>query len=216
MRTASNGFSATLLLLVPLLAVPFLAAVGLPQFSGAPAAASVDPPDLRPVHRSESRPSAWEDRVGESARPSADDLFAPFDTSDRATRATSYAEPDDGPVVRLDAFETGLRAEPQQRDARAATDLTWAAAVRRMKELGIEDFRLSPGDTENQFHFCCQLEAEADSGVMHRFEAEAAEPLAAVADAIEQAEGWFEQTAGRTSPLEGELARLSRAAGGRE
>ena len=38
-----------------------------------------------------------------------------------------------------------------------------------MKELGIEDFRLAPGDGENVFHFCCQLPPDgAGSGFSFR------------------------------------------------
>ena len=282
MRSASNGLATTLLLLVPLVAVPFAAAIGLPQLSATTAAAT-EPPDVQPVERApadESRPPAAEQTVARS-QPSADDLFAPLDAAATSPRETAYEEPVSAdalardrrarvrsrlaalagtdqeqapaaasagshagadPIVRDDAFadttaaalvSAGPAPAAAERGARVAprpfprhsepsgnvpagdgslpiggSELTWERAVQRMQELGIEDFALSPGAADQGFHFRCQLSDAGDPGVIHRFEAEAADPLAAVAAAIEQVEGWLEQTASTDSPLEDRLARL--------
>ena len=283
MRSASNGLATTLLLLVPLVAVPFAAAIGLPQLSTTTAAATTDDPDVQPVERAsagDSRPLAAEQPVA-GAQPSADDLFAPLDGAAAAPQETAYEEPvsadafardrrarvrsrlaalaaadqeqvpanassgshNADPIVRDDAFadtraaarvspgpepaiatERGARVAPDPFPRRgepsdnsqspegnlpAGSELTWQRAVQRMQELGIEDFALSPGTTDQGFHFRCQLSDMGDPGVIHRFEAEAADPLTAVAAAIEQVEGWLEQTASADSPLEGRLARLA-------
>ena len=64
MRSSIHGTFATLLLLIPVGAIPALAIFGIPQF--APVVAS-------PLH--EGRDGDRERRVGESARAPADDLF---------------------------------------------------------------------------------------------------------------------------------------------
>jgi hypothetical protein len=293
MRPASNGLATTLLLLVPLVAVPFAAAIGLPQLSATPAV-SAGQPEVQPIHPAATTegPANETDVAEQKSTPpaSADDLFAPLGATADTPRETSYEEPvsadartsdrrarvrsrlaalaaetsskptaasgaarptaeplaDAAPVVRGDAFESdavrvsdvspgpdprplaGLgarsedrqgenKAEPSSRQASTArgerrTDgqLTWERAIQRMKELGIEDFALSPGEAERGFHFHCQLSDADDPDVVHRFEAEAADPLTAVASAIEQVEGWLQQTAASNPELDDRLARLGR------
>jgi hypothetical protein len=77
MRSASSGLTATLLMFVPLLAVPFLAAFGvsLPTTETVAGAAG-DPLDESLVI------DAVEMDVAHSARHSPDDLFAPFEGAD--------------------------------------------------------------------------------------------------------------------------------------
>ncbi|MFN0199322.1 MAG: hypothetical protein ACKVT0_21440 [Planctomycetaceae bacterium] len=67
-----------------------------------------------------------------------------------------------------------------------ADRLTWKSAVRELKRLGITDFRLEPGSAPESFLFCCMLSSADKPRVVRRFEAEAEDPLAAVADVIGQ------------------------------
>jgi len=83
MRCLSNGPITTLLLLVPIILVPLLAVFGVPQFE--PIAAS---------RSSDEQQNTWnlETDVGESARYSLDDLFAPIQDD---SSGTGHASPND-------------------------------------------------------------------------------------------------------------------------
>ncbi len=71
--------------------------------------------------------------------------------------------------------------------------LTWAIARQRLAELGIRDFHLEPGRDVNSYVFICLFSPGADSQVTHRFEAEADTPLEAVADVLDQIQGWLQR-----------------------
>ena len=60
--------------------------------------------------------------------------------------------------------------------------------MRRLNDLGIHDFHLEPGQRPNEFHFSCSFTPSNNPRITHRFEAEATEPLRAVAKVIEQIE----------------------------
>lgn len=78
MRSTGSGPLGALLMLAPLIAVPILAVVGIPQFA---------PGNLLDPHSSSSASSTRERRVpnesrlGDDARHDADDLFAPLEDS---------------------------------------------------------------------------------------------------------------------------------------
>lgn len=95
------------------------------------------------------------------------------------------------PVV----FEMGPAADgPGGRPFRAgptAEMLTWQTAVRRLKELGIHDFQLEPGMAANQFQFRCSFTRPDNPRIIHQFQAEAAEPLLAVQDVLNQIDEWL-------------------------
>ena len=288
MRSSYQGLWSTLAMFIPLLAVPFLAAIGIPQFTPTAASSEADTsdePDFPPVELG----------VGESLHHGAEDLFAPFErekapadspheapgrgwddpfhssssgvaaeSSARSPRpgaerpgarrldettpeSSPWAEQNPiseappfqgGPRGRQDesadrgnrffAFGAGDRisqpngaaesahAQPQQRPGNpfdwpaeharvpashsesppadnsgdAAKALNWGAAVRRLNELGISDFQLAPGQRANQFLFACTYTPPEAPRIVHRFEAEAAEPLAAVGEVLRQVEEW--------------------------
>lgn len=72
-----------------------------------------------------------------------------------------------------------------------ATDsLTWAAAVERLNECDIRNFRLEPGDRAGQFVFICTYASPEAPSVSYRFEAGADEPLKAVEKVLEQIVAW--------------------------
>lgn len=80
-------------------------------------------------------------------------------------------------------------AIPERREA--GTPLTWRAAVKRLNEFGINDYRLQPGRTAGEFHFSCVFQPHRGARITHRFEAEDSEPLKAVATVLSQIENWL-------------------------
>ncbi len=73
---------------------------------------------------------------------------------------------------------------------RSDKGLTWREAVRRLNELGIQEFRLEPGSQPGEFYFACEFTPHRDARVTRRFEAEAAEPLLAVQAVLRQIDEW--------------------------
>ena len=69
--------------------------------------------------------------------------------------------------------------------------LTWREAVRRLNDLGIQEFRLEPGSRLGEFYFACEFTPHRDARVTRRFEAEAAEPLLAVQAVLRQIDDWL-------------------------
>lgn len=301
MSSPNQGLWSTLAMFIPLLAVPFLAAIGIPQFTPTAASSEDAPPELGPLERVEigvgeslhhgtraddlfapftkdgartgaaagqpaperSEPK-WDDPFqqwgtaeappareprpavtldeprGEplgdapgwpgSTRSSAnagrqlrdpdsaasastasapahewlsldDEARSPFGDRERQDRPAPPAPPDrhsDAPAGRpfTDApaenplFETGDADREETRPTIDKKPLTWQAAVRRLGDLGIRDFQLKPGQGEGQFHFACTFTPPESPRIVHRFEAEALEPLAAVEKVIRQIEAW--------------------------
>ncbi len=69
--------------------------------------------------------------------------------------------------------------------------LTWRQAVRRLNELGIREFRLEPGHNVGEFYFACEFSPDPNARIARRFEAEASEPLKAVAQVLRQIDEWM-------------------------
>jgi hypothetical protein len=87
---------------------------------------------------------------------------------------------------------------PARSDERSAAPLTWRSAVDRLNRLGIGDFQLERGERD-LFLFSCSYSPPDRPRVSHRFEAEAAEPLAAVEDVLRQVEGWSQLRVAETT-----------------
>lgn len=64
--------------------------------------------------------------------------------------------------------------------------VTWSAAVEKLNELGIRDYRLEPGARPNEFLFSCSYSPPQNPRISRRFEAEAADPLQAVIRVLQQ------------------------------
>jgi hypothetical protein len=106
-------------------------------------------------------------------------------------------------------------ADPQSPSSRA---LTWKRAVARLNALGIRDFQLQAGEREGEFNFSCRFVSRTNPHVIHRFEAEAADPLDAVNQVLGQLDDWKARQAGRggairTSATEGNNASGNNASG---
>lgn len=81
---------------------------------------------------------------------------------------------------------------PMAADSEKLTDgLTWREAVRRLNELGIQEFRLEPGSQLGEFYFACEFTPHRNARVTRRFEAEAKEPLLAVQAVLRQIDEWL-------------------------
>lgn len=68
--------------------------------------------------------------------------------------------------------------------------LTWENAARKLQELGIDDYRLEPGQNENSYVFICQFTPGSDERIIRRFEAEASEPADAVQKVVQRVIAW--------------------------
>ncbi|WP_417382052.1 hypothetical protein [Gimesia sp.] len=67
---------------------------------------------------------------------------------------------------------------------------TWSAAVQKLNELGIRDYRLEPGGRPDEFLFSCSYSPPHNPRVSRRFEAEALDPLKAVIKVLQQVDEW--------------------------
>tara|TARA_R110002095_G_scaffold34106_2_gene32628 strand:+ start:13404 stop:14252 length:849 start_codon:yes stop_codon:yes gene_type:complete len=76
--------------------------------------------------------------------------------------------------------ETMLRRDPA----------TWSAAVQKLNELGIRDYRLEPGVRPNEFLFSCSYSPPHNPRISRRFESEALDPLKAVIRVLQQVDEW--------------------------
>ncbi len=98
-------------------------------------------------------------------------------------------------------------AEPRSSAAPPSASLNgsaWKRAVSRLNALGIRDYQLQPGEREGEFNFSCRFAARGNPRVIHRFEAEAADPLEAVNQVLRQLDDWRARHADR-----GQAARES-------
>ncbi|MFK7779499.1 MAG: hypothetical protein QM501_15455 [Gimesia sp.] len=75
--------------------------------------------------------------------------------------------------------ETMLRRDPA----------TWSAAVQKLNDLGIRDYRLEPGVRPQNFLFSCSYPPH-NPRISRRFEAEAIDPLKAVIQVLQQVDEW--------------------------
>jgi hypothetical protein len=74
--------------------------------------------------------------------------------------------------------------------AASAHASAWKRAVGRLNALGIRDFQLQPGDRDGEFNFSCRFASRSNPRVIHRFEAEAPDPLDAVNNVLRQVDDW--------------------------
>jgi len=100
-------------------------------------------------------------------------------TNDSDAAATTV--PTDGPA-------------PVRGSSESRTSSNYASALKqavgRLNALGIRDYQLQPGEREGEFNFSCRFAARSNPRVIHRFEAEAADPLDAVNQVLRQLDDW--------------------------
>jgi hypothetical protein len=95
--------------------------------------------------------------------------------------AVATTVPTDGPAH--------IRASSESRSSSNHAS-AWKQAVGRLNALGIRDYQLQPGERQGEFNFSCRFAARSNPRVIHRFEAEAADPLDAVNQVLRQLDDW--------------------------
>jgi hypothetical protein len=131
---------------------------------------------------------------------------APFDTPRPSAQANSQQRRDQMPATPTTMTERGsapVKQYQREQPSGAASTirqashvqeaLTWEAAVRRLNDLEIRNFRLERGHRENQFIFICSYTPSDSPRVSFRFEAEADEPLKAIEKVLDQISEWQQQ-----------------------
>ncbi|MFG0332139.1 MAG: hypothetical protein ACF8TS_02150 [Maioricimonas sp. JB049] len=92
--------------------------------------------------------------------------------------------------------QPGADNRPEPSRPATANSLTWKQAVRQLNELGIDTYHLERGSQPETFLFVCLFSPGDDPRVTQWFEAEASEPLDAVADVLRQIEQWLQRRFG--------------------
>jgi hypothetical protein len=134
------------------------------------------------------------------------------DPGDPASPKTSGARrdlPEAQAVVALDTESVATASSPDGNAANGATadlsssnrSLTWKRAVGRLNSLGIRDYQLQAGEREGEFNFSCRLISRTNPRVIHRFEAEAADPLDAVNQVLRQIDEWKSRRGESRDPI---------------
>jgi hypothetical protein len=135
-------------------------------------------------------------------RRSLDSEPAPLPTesyNDNNLLQAGYEQEEPAPpprVTQKDKPKGKLPSNSKVANNQDAGALTWQAAVERLNELGINDFRLEPSHQAGQFMFICTYLSPDAPNVAYRFEAVADEPLKAIANVIEQIVDWRRRQAG--------------------
>ncbi len=212
MRSGAHSSVGTILLLIPILAVPMLAIFGVPQFTPAvasPLMAQREQQKNLDDAPSFSRNNREADPMVELAEGAATELPAWADERDasavslaqrrRNERVVTSATPEASVASPFTSAATEAVPRQNRPTAHTATPkvaptessgLTWQAAVKRLNDLEIRNFRLEPGHQAQQFAFYCSFTPRETPRVSYRFEAEADEPLRAVEKVLQQIETW--------------------------
>ncbi len=215
MRSKSGSSFSTFLLSLPLVGVPLMAVFGVPQFVPVVASSVRDPMSSRPWQPRSALigeslvPTSFVTSESTAEEPTTeqqplDDLFRPQAKSRSATRRLQSST-----IVQSDTRMTsGPRSETDsESDGRVRSEeiglgflaeksvngLTWRKAVERLNELGIQEFRLEPGQKTGEFYFACEFSPDHNARITRRFESEASEPLKAVAQVLQQIDAWMPQ-----------------------
>jgi len=220
MSAKQGGSFATLLLAIPLSAIPLMAIFGIPEFTHLAAATQdSDPPDLvRQAVASFDAPAPAPQTADDRHRLAAADLLSPASgepphtpLDDRSGTFQQAALPSveqhqavtsDPPQPSPRPMQTaapaplirtlgGSAASPPP-DA-TASGLTWREATRRLEEVGITDYRLQRSESLERYLFCCRFSPGGDERIVQRFEAESVEPLDAVENVLGQVERWLQR-----------------------
>jgi hypothetical protein len=73
---------------------------------------------------------------------------------------------------------------------RPSSGRSFPEAIRDLSRLGVAHYHLEDGASSGSFLFVCLFSEGARSSVVHRFEAEAGDPTAAVDDVLNQIREW--------------------------
>ncbi len=119
--------------------------------------------------------------------------FASTAEVDQGVTQAGFVENADSEKHRSAGTDSRSRFSDARNSKRRETSgepLTWQAAVERLNELEIRNFRIEPAHQLGQFVFICSYTPPDSQRVSYRFEAEAEEPLKAVEKVLEQIVEW--------------------------
>lgn len=201
----------TLLLAIPLSAIPLMAVFGVPEFASLSASTDPSVPDI--MRRPSQSLADENDSPGASTegfRNRAADLLAStgspppsqydstpetrWDLASAETTSVAATDPAAPSSVAPRPMQTAAVQQqlPIAAPSATASGLTWRAATHRLDELGITNYRIERGKAADDFLFVCLFSPGADSRIIQRFEAEASDPLLAVEDVLGQVESWLQ------------------------
>ena len=211
----SAGAVSSIVMSLPLIAVPCLAVFGLPSIGPATAEAEADDSltlgsadELGPASARESAafpPIVDAGGAPAVATPPIAERTQIDPTSDHrgaaANRAAGLRDAAQTPAAATGSepfadvlADTTLAAtkRPDVASVESASQRprSWEETVGKLAALGIRDFHLTNGDVAGEFYFTCTTPPDR-SAVPRRFEAEGASPSEAAADTLQQVEQWL-------------------------
>ena len=184
MQGRISGFFMTLVMALPLAAIPLMSIFGIPQFGSLASTIDADTGFLS------------EDPTSTTNLDTAPAFNAAQISDQAGKRSGSMIVP----VSNNLASGHHLHESSGIHSSQTQNSLTWEQAVEQLAQYGINNYRLQPGITAKSFHFACYLPGNsADPNHNHathatiiRFEAEAANPLQAVQKTLLQIEQWHQ------------------------
>lgn len=220
MLSKFGGFVATLLLAIPLAAVPFMAVFGIPKVTPALQAAFPDLQNSSSQLGSPNDPRGWNDPnqpFAQTASVSTNDDAPTWGDTTEAGTPISAASPNsyDPLFPQGDRQQTSqaIRSSPvamQTAEIAANTSaepftatpvvnpptpstsgLTWRQAVSELNRMGIQRFWLTAGAEPGEFEFACVYTPPENPSMTYRFSDSATEPLQAVQKVLAQISNEF-------------------------
>ncbi len=176
MQGRISGFIMTVVMALPLAAIPLMAIFGIPQFGSL---ASTMDADTGFLPEDPGAAAMW-------------DSAPAFSENQPAMQTEAETRPGIIPVSnRLNSEHTQHATQGHVSHA----EVTWEQAIEKLARYGIHDYRLQPGVESNTFHFACYLHGNSNrnnsTSTVVRFEAEASNPLTAVQKTLQQIEQWY-------------------------
>ncbi|QDT38444.1 hypothetical protein [Stratiformator vulcanicus] len=146
---------------------------------------------INPPPRSEFElTNARTDAAVESFPSSASNSGRSLDDDPGFSTADMFASLDSGREQFASAPRDSKYASKSEHNS---DSLDWPGAIDQLKRHGIERFALTEGSRPGNFYFTCGLPPSGPYRTVRRFEAEAANPTAAVADVLHQLEEFARQ-----------------------
>ena len=169
-----SGFFMTIIMALPLAAIPLMAIFGIPQFGSL---ASTMDADTGFLQENPTGASDWD------SAPAFSDH-----------QSVVQSDTQSSPVPAIIPVSDSIHFNHAQHEHQSSGDASWEQAIEQLARYGIHDYRLQPGLEANTFHFACYLHGNDNgnkSSTVIRFEAEAANPLQAVQNTLQQIEKWY-------------------------
>ncbi len=197
------GFFMTLVMALPLAAIPLMSIFGVPQIGSL--ASSLEQTGFlleNPSRNSANSAAAWD----LDSAPAFGEAGADIPAASRPEQFSQFASHNNTPQGEsMDAaFAASVAQAPTNGFAMApghsatpgtAQNLSWEQAIQQLARYGIRDYRLQPGFQSQGFHFACYSHQTGAGGpaahgsagkTVIRFEAEATDPLQAIQQTLQQ------------------------------